>query len=696
MNDLKMGFKQSLLQRLQHIEMPTTQPKSAAEAKDSINTQITDFSIQRILSDHKEAANEKTKSATPATEDTPPSSPKLYAPVATKPYAASADILDLSKAKQAENNYTHPLLATSHSSSEFPFASTPNYAAFHPNLLAAVAAANAQKFYAQFLPHMFPAGFYNNAANVTRPTMPYQKRYFAPYVLNSQQTPSATQPPLTPPTPTPSNSNTTSTTQNSSTTPHHSSSSNNKFICSRPDCLECLESYYKASTSFPYKTPILSPAASTVSSTSSYHNKTQKDILLSSSNISLTSVTNIHLTAANKTLRDGQLSAAFDSRNSLTINSEEISYKCRICDKVFGCSQTLQAHEKTHKSPRYECTDCGKGFSQLRNYKYHLSVHRGTKEFAAECPECGKTFNDKGYLSSHMKIHRNKKEYECPYCPKSFNQRVAFNMHVRIHTGVKPHKCAECGKRFSRKMLLKQHMRTHSGEKPYQCSVCGKSFADRSNMTLHHRLHSGIKPFNCPICPKAFTKKHHLKTHLNYHTGCKPYVCPHPNCNQAFTQSSNMRTHAKKCQYRPLQMTYPVTQKSAQNTATTVTTNQSSLLTTASVTSSSSSPLAQTTQSFMLNTISRLPSTMSVTVGGNHHVSSLSATTNSNSSNCNNNSSSIPFIPSTTLAAGIRMLSTVTSAMPITTIQSSATSSSSTSSVFPPAQQPLLSTLRPF
>uniref|UniRef100_A0A1S4H3J4 C2H2-type domain-containing protein n=2 Tax=Anopheles gambiae TaxID=7165 RepID=A0A1S4H3J4_ANOGA len=183
-------------------------------------------------------------------------------------------------------------------------------------------------------------------------------------------------------------------------------------------------------------------------------------------------------------------------------------------------------------------------------------------------------FNDKGYLSSHLKIHRNKKEYSCPHCPKSFNQRVAFNMHVRIHTGksggcvtfrrivcnsrfvstptgVKPHKCNECGKRFSRKMLLKQHLRTHSGEKPYQCSVCGKSFADRSNMTLHHRLHSGIKPFACPICPKAFTKKHHLKTHLNYHTGYKPYKCPHPNCGQSFTQSSNMRTHAKKCQFKP-------------------------------------------------------------------------------------------------------------------------------------------------
>ncbi|GAB0095566.1 zinc finger and BTB domain-containing protein 49 [Sergentomyia squamirostris] len=223
---------------------------------------------------------------------------------------------------------------------------------------------------------------------------------------------------------------------------------------------------------------------------------------------------------------------------------------CQMCGKSFN-PPTRDNNEKNPKVSKYECEECGKGFSQLRNYKYHISIHRGTKEFAAHCPECGKMFNDKGYLSSHLKIHRNRKEYACPHCPKSFNQRVAFNMHVRIHTGIKPHICNECGKRFSRKMLLKQHSRTHSGEKPYQCTICGKTFADRSNMTLHQRLHSGIKPFSCPICPKAFTKKHHLKTHLNYHTGYKPYHCPHKNCGQSFTQSSNMRTHAKKCQFQP-------------------------------------------------------------------------------------------------------------------------------------------------
>ncbi|KAH8324860.1 hypothetical protein KR074_009466 [Drosophila pseudoananassae] len=489
--------------------------------------QVTDFSISRILGKERKPA-----------QDT------------------SANILDLSKSSSTSNSGIVPPQVGVPQTLSLPTSSYGGYSMLPPDL---VAMANATKFYAQFFPHLLPA--YAAAAAAaglsTPPTSPYQqghhvqpvqplptpqqKRYFAPYVINTQ----------------------------GSQQPQHPLLRPKATACTRPDCRECLDYYQRLQAGYKSTTPLISPAASSVSSSSSSM-RPVRDLIMSaaggttsSTNISLTTVTNLSLSSSQNTavglmpkmpgITVGSGGAVIPATSVYSPTSaEEISYKCRICEKVFGCSETLQAHEKTHKSPRYECSDCGKGFSQLRNYKYHLSVHRGTKEFAAECPECGKTFNDKGYLSSHMKIHRNRKEYECPYCPKSFNQRVAFNMHVRIHTGVKPHKCAECGKRFSRKMLLKQHMRTHSGEKPYQCSVCGKSFADRSNMTLHHRLHSGIKPFSCPLCPKAFTKKHHLKTHLNYHTGCKPYICPHPNCNQAFTQSSNMRTHAKKCQYRPL------------------------------------------------------------------------------------------------------------------------------------------------
>lgn len=134
---------------------------------------------------------------------------------------------------------------------------------------------------------------------------------------------------------------------------------------------------------------------------------------------------------------------------------------------------------------KLRCNDCGKEFSQLRNYRYHRSRHEGSDQFSCTCSVCGKQFNDRGYLSSHMKIHRNAKEYRCEFCTKGFNQRVAYNMHRRIHTGHRPHQCEVCGKSFSRRMLLKQHMRIHTGERPYSCGVCNKAFADRSNMLLH-------------------------------------------------------------------------------------------------------------------------------------------------------------------------------------------------------------------
>lgn len=36
---------------------------------------------------------------------------------------------------------------------------------------------------------------------------------------------------------------------------------------------------------------------------------------------------------------------------------------------------------------------------------------------------------------------------------------------------------------------------------------------------------------------------------MNYHTGLKPYECQ--KCGLTFSQSSNMRTHYKKCIQKP-------------------------------------------------------------------------------------------------------------------------------------------------
>lgn len=191
---------------------------------------------------------------------------------------------------------------------------------------------------------------------------------------------------------------------------------------------------------------------------------------------------------------------------------------------------------------------------------------------------------------------RNKKEYNCSYCPKSFNQRVAFNMHVRIHLGLKPHTCHECGKQFSRKMLLKQHHRTHvswtfseqfshTRNNSWICLI----FQERwKALQMHifwmwkeicwqvqHDFTSPTPQWNQAICMQHLSEAIFEETSsrnayelsywyefdnlmiswelillLNFpKTGNKPYECLN-GCGQRFTQSSNMRTHAKKCQFR--------------------------------------------------------------------------------------------------------------------------------------------------
>ena len=39
---------------------------------------------------------------------------------------------------------------------------------------------------------------------------------------------------------------------------------------------------------------------------------------------------------------------------------------------------------KSHAKPKFACSQCDKQFSQLRNFKYHMSIHLGTKEFAGK------------------------------------------------------------------------------------------------------------------------------------------------------------------------------------------------------------------------------------------------------------------------------------------------------------------------
>lgn len=330
MTDIKMGFKHTLLQRMQNKLEMFGDTKELNQNMPSVpeipSVSVTDFSINRILSENNNINKKSTQLETSEVHE-----------VNEKKYAA--DILDLSKSalpKSASptnlsSNTTLPFAGSSFNSYHQLAA---GYGAFYPEFLAAT------KFYAQFLPHLFPnyalptATISNSAAAATHATA-YHKR-FAPYVINNRP----------------------------SCSPNNISSSNNSAYspkllptsplssCPRADCMDCL-SYYKPQ----YASPTPSVASSVRSSASlsnigSYlKSKASNETMQHMNNapaassgttsISLTTVTQLNLSNSSNITATANLAAA---------TAEEISYKCRICDKVFGCAETLQVCKKINSS----------------------------------------------------------------------------------------------------------------------------------------------------------------------------------------------------------------------------------------------------------------------------------------------------------------------------------------------------------
>lgn len=311
-----MGFKHAMLQRSYELAAspcPQLAAVVAPQPPPQPAVQVTDFSISRILGGAASKDNHVKK----------PSAVLDLSKSSNQPQLAAAP------APVAPTQHTLPPAQLINPPAAAAAYATGGYSMLPPDFLAM---ASATKFYAQFFPHLLPAYAAAAAAAglTTPPTSPYQqqqqqqqKRYFAPYVINGQS-------------------------------PTSRPKSSAPSACTRPDCLECLD-YYKqfgAGAGTGYKpSPLISPAASSVSSSSS--SRPARDLIrgtsqIGTTNISLTTVTNLNLSSTTTTSATTMAmlpklrAVTIGCNNNNTSIAEEISYKCRICDKVFGCSETLQ------------------------------------------------------------------------------------------------------------------------------------------------------------------------------------------------------------------------------------------------------------------------------------------------------------------------------------------------------------------
>ena len=108
---------------------------------------------------------------------------------------------------------------------------------------------------------------------------------------------------------------------------------------------------------------------------------------------------------------------------------------------------------------------------------------------------------------------RSKLFFECTLCGKAFSESGDLTRHERTHNGDRPYACTTCGQAFSESGTMTRHMRTHSGDRPYACITCGQTFRESCHLTCHMRCHTGDRPDACTTCGQAFSESGNLAKH---------------------------------------------------------------------------------------------------------------------------------------------------------------------------------------
>lgn len=228
------------------------------------------------------------------------------------------------------------------------------------------------------------------------------------------------------------------------------------------------------------------------------------------------------------------------SQSTGTLYTQSQSCTASLAQYIFSLKQ--EASPDCTSSPGHEHVFDGVlhcyGRIPRENHCTHSSSvfpkKRGRQYRKAES-DCGVYFPDENdvhtdnitssvLMTKTRNVSRNNSPscHKCPDCQLQFSRASDLSSHLLNHsvTGVGSgarNKCVVCSRVFTRSWLLKGHMRTHTGERPFHCSFpqCNKAFADKSNLRSHTLIHTtSSKSFVCPKCGRAFSQKRYLHKHM--------------------------------------------------------------------------------------------------------------------------------------------------------------------------------------
>ncbi|KAL8591700.1 hypothetical protein ACOMHN_061792 [Nucella lapillus] len=136
-------------------------------------------------------------------------------------------------------------------------------------------------------------------------------------------------------------------------------------------------------------------------------------------------------------------------------------HRCDDCGKTFRWLHSLAHHRET----QHGC---------VAEKKEKPTIERYT------CNECGKHFKQENFLDLHLKLKQHGSSQDtpciCSECGRGFSKMADYKTHMSTHTTLtnKPFPCSQCGISFHFKHQLDQHVkRTHSQE-PLPSYLCAE------------------------------------------------------------------------------------------------------------------------------------------------------------------------------------------------------------------------------
>mmetsp|Transcript_6525 Transcript_6525/g.7281 ORF Transcript_6525/g.7281 Transcript_6525/m.7281 type:complete len:142 (-) Transcript_6525:88-513(-) len=90
--------------------------------------------------------------------------------------------------------------------------------------------------------------------------------------------------------------------------------------------------------------------------------------------------------------------------------------------------------EKSRKLYICKFTGCNKIFKKTWNLVYHFRVHLKVTPY--QCSSCGKKFTQKANYERHLIVHdtrpnSEREKHECNFCPRKYSSIYNLNAHVK-------------------------------------------------------------------------------------------------------------------------------------------------------------------------------------------------------------------------------------------------------------------------